>query len=109
MGLATWRQDSRAPFRFRLTQRNTKRKISFVGPVVAADSEQNLRTLRFSGASGVASARFGQTNLAMVGNPSGGAPFAPGFAPGASSECCTHAGMCLHLGPRHRRIAPELA
>jgi hypothetical protein len=92
-----------------LTRIKHKRKIPFVGPVVAADSEQNLRTFRFSGASGAASVGFDETSPATVGSHLGAAPFAPALVHGALSESCTVAGMRLHLGPRHRRGAPEPA
>jgi len=85
----------------RLTHRNTKRKMRVVGPLVAADSESNLRTFRIRGALCAApvasSASSGQT-LARRGERV------------TSLPCVAAAvGDGAPPGSRHRRIAPERA
>ncbi len=74
-----------------------------VGPLVAADSESNLRTFRFSGAPRAASVGFSQLSLALVGNLAAAVSAAPAGSPCASSDNNAPPGL------RHRRCAPELA
>jgi hypothetical protein len=93
-----------------LTTVKHKRKILVVGPVVAADSESNLRTFRFIGTLGAATVGLDHSSPTLVGCHLGALPFAPASSQGALSESCTPAGLRQHLGPRHhRRVAPGLA
>jgi len=85
-----------------LTHRNPRRKMRAVGPVVAADSESNLRTSRIAGvscAASVASNASSDPTLARCGKRVASlavmaAIIGDGHAP---------------PGRRHRRIAPEWA
>jgi hypothetical protein len=74
-----------------------------VGPLVAADSESNLRTFRFAGASRAASAGFLPVNPALAGNVVVAGCRASAWAP------CAFGDNDAPPGPRHRRIAPEFA
>ena len=86
-----------------MTHRNTKRKMLVVGPLVAADSESNLRTFRFGGASCAASVGFVSMNPALVGNLPVAMHAASAHSPWAFSD------NDVPPGPRLRRFAPELA
>jgi hypothetical protein len=86
-----------------LTHCNTKRKMLVVGPLVAADSESNLRTFRFSGAPCAASVGFDPLSLAVVGNVLVALPAAPVRLPRAFGHDDAPPGLRL------RRSAPELA
>ena len=82
----------------RLTHRNTKRKMRVVGPLVAADSESNLRTFRIRGALCAAPVASSGQTLARRGERV------------TSLSCVVAAvGDGAPPGSRHRRIAPERA
>jgi hypothetical protein len=74
-----------------------------VGPVVAADSESNLRTLRFVGASRAAMAMSRDMSLGL----SAGWPNMVMQSPRALSDLSGD--NAAPPGFRHRRSAPELA
>jgi hypothetical protein len=74
-----------------------------VGPGVAADSESNLRTFRFSGAPCVASVGFGDLSPALVGNVVVAATSASANPP------CVRSDYSVPPGLRHRRSASESA
>ncbi len=78
-----------------------------VGPLVAADSESNLRILRTVGASRAASLQPSGSSLGLVGGLSAVAPNAAMHSPRASSE--KFGDDAAPPGLRHRRPAPELA
>ncbi len=74
-----------------------------VGPLVAADSESNLRTFRFVGAPRAASARFPSVNRALVGN------VVVAVSPASALPTCGFGDNDAPPGLRHRRHAPEFA
>lgn len=74
-----------------------------VGPVVAADSESNLRTYRSTGASRAAFAGLSTLSPALVGNLMVAPSDAAACSPRDRGDCSAPPGL------RHRRIAPELA
>jgi len=85
-----------------LTHRNTKRKMRVVGPLVAADSESNLRTFRIRGAlftAPVASSSSSGQTLARRGER---VTSSPGVAAAVGDDDAPP-------GSRHRRTAPEWA
>jgi hypothetical protein len=86
-----------------LTHRNIKRNMSVVGPLVAADSESNLRTFRLVGTPRAASAGFDEMSPALVGNLRVAASAASARSP------CAFGDNTAPPGSRHRRCAPELA
>ena len=86
-----------------MTHRNTKRNMFVVGPLVAADSESNLRTFRFGGAPCAASVGFDQMNPALVGNLVVAVRAALACSPRALSDNDAPPGLRL------RRCAPEPA
>jgi hypothetical protein len=98
-----WTRDSRQPRRTPLTHRNTERKMLVVGPCVAADSESNLRTFRFSGAACAALFGFDTLSPALVGNVVVAATSALANPPCVRSDCSAPPGL------RHRRSASESA
>jgi hypothetical protein len=82
-----------------LTQRNTERKIGFVGPLVAADSESNLHQFSFVVAPCDAVAEPARSGLAAVGGTVVAAKTKSAVRPCAVGD--------LHAPPgwRHRRSA----
>jgi hypothetical protein len=100
--LRNWMRDPSLQPAPQLTHRNTKRKMRAVGPLVAADSESNLRTSRIVGAScaaSVASTSSSDPTLAHRGKRVTPSPVAVAILGD------THAPP----GLRHRRLAPEWA
>ena len=86
-----------------MTHRNTQRKMPAIGPVVAADSESNLRTFRSGGAPCVAFAGFSDLSLAPVGNRLVTVSDARACSSCVRSDCNAPPGL------RHRRFASERA
>jgi len=79
-----------------------KRNMPVVGPLVAADSESNLRIFRIAGASCAASVAVNASSDLTPARPGRLATPLPDAA-SASSACDAPPGQ------RHRRIAPESA
>jgi hypothetical protein len=89
-----------------LTHLDTRRNILFVGPLVAVDSEWNLRTFRISGALGAAPARFSDMSPAAHGDLDVAVPFTPASTRVAR---CGHGAVdraCKPPASRHRRGSP---
>ncbi len=102
-----WTQDSSSRRAAPLTRRNTRRKIRFVGPLVAADSESNLRTLRSVGASRAAPLLPSGSSFGMVGGLVAAVPNVAMHSPRAFSE--KFGDDAAPPGLPYRRHAPELA
>ena len=102
-----WTRDSSSRRAAPLTRRNTRRKIRFVGPLVAADSESNLRTLRSVGASRAAPLLPSGSSFGMVDGLVAVVPNVAMHSPRAFSE--KFGDDAAPPGLPHRRHAPELA
>ena len=102
-----WTRDSSSHRAAPLTRRSTRRKIRLVGPLVAADSESNLRTLRSVGASRAAPLLPSGSSFGMVGGLVAAVPNVATHSPRAFSE--KFGDDAAPPGSPHRRHAPELA
>ena len=102
-----WTRDSSSRRAAPLTHRNTRRKIRSVGPLVAADSESNLRTLRTVGASRAAPLQPSGSSFGLVGGFMAVVSNVAMHSPRAFSE--KFGDNAAPPGLRHRCRAPELA